>query len=158
VYIQSVPDFLPAHGTALAHFILEAHMQTARYVRLYTDQFGETHFEGIEVPLSPQDFTDEAVPLQIAQFMPVSSSFCLSGPGDWSGDVSGPTSRRLILCTVEGEYQMTVSDGEVCCFPAGSVLFLDNTTGKGHLTSINNKRGVLVFAMSIDENERRKAH
>jgi hypothetical protein len=130
-------------------------MQTARYVRLYTDRHGETHFEDIEVTLSPQDFTDEAVPFEMARFLPVKSTFWLSGPGDWSGDVPRPASQRLILCTLQGEYQITVSDGEVRCFPAGSLLFVDDTLGKGHLTNINNKRGVLVFAMSVDENEER---
>ena len=131
-------------------------MQTAHYVRLYTDRNGETHFEDIEVPLSPQDFTPEAVPFNMAKFFPVSSTFWLGGPGEWTGDVPRPAERRLILCTVEGEYQITASDGDVRCFPAGSVLLLDDTTGKGHVTSINNKRGALVFAMSIDENERKK--
>jgi hypothetical protein len=130
-------------------------MQTARYVRLYTDSRGDTHFEDIEVPLSPQDFTTEDVPLTMARFLPVNNSFWLSGPGNWSGDVPRPIARRLIFCTVEGEYEITSSDGEVRCFPAGSVLFLDDTSGKGHLTRINNKRGALVFAMSIAEEEKR---
>ena len=130
-------------------------MQFARYVRLYTDRRGETHFEDIEVPLQPQDFTPEAVPFNMAKFLPVTGSLWLGAPGEWAGDVSRPAERRLVFCTVEGEYEITASDGAVRCFPAGSVLFFDDITGKGHLTRITNKRGALVFAVSIAEEEKR---
>ena len=126
-------------------------MQTARYVRLYTDSHGETHFEDIEVPLTSHDYIPEAIPIFTTRFLPVTGSAWLGAPGEWEGDVPRPALKRQIFCTVEGEYQITASDGDVRCFPAGSVLFIDDTHGKGHLTSITNKKGALVFAVSIAE-------
>ena len=130
-------------------------MQTARYVRLYTDPRGETHFEDIEVPLAPQEFTASTLPFYMDKFLPVSGSFWLGAPGEWVGDVPHPAERRQLFCTVEGEYEITASDGDVRCFPAGSVLFLDDLTGKGHQTRITNKRGALVFAVSISEEDKK---
>jgi uncharacterized cupin superfamily protein len=124
-------------------------MQTARYVRLFTDAYGETHFEDLKVQLKPQDFAPPAAPLNLANFHPVSGSFWLGAPGDWKGDAPHATPQRQIFCTVEGEYEVTASDGEVRCFPTGSVLFLDDTTGKGHQTRITNERGALVFAVAV---------
>jgi uncharacterized cupin superfamily protein len=126
-------------------------MQLARYVRLYTDNRGETHFEDLKVPLTPQEFAPADVPLNMAKFLPVNSSFWLGAPGEWAGDVPRPASKRQIFCTVQGEYEITASDGDVRCFPAGSVLFFDDIHGKGHLTRITNNKGALVFAVSIAE-------
>lgn len=126
-------------------------MKFARYVRLYTDPRGETHFEDIEVPLDSEEFAPPAAPLNIAKFLPVGGSFWLGAPGDWDGDMPHPSPQRQILCTVQGEYEVTVSDGEVRCFPAGSILLVEDTTGKGHKTNITYNKGVLVFGVVIDD-------
>lgn len=126
-------------------------MQSARYVRLYTDSRGETHFEDLEMSMTHQEFAPVNIPLNMANFLPVSTSFWLGAPGEWEGDVPRPALKRQIFCTVEGEYQITASDGDVRCFPAGSVLFIDDTHGKGHLTRVTNKKGAVVFAVSIAE-------
>ena len=130
-------------------------MHTARYVRLYTDPRGDTHFEDIEVPLTSHDYIPEAIPIFTTRFLPVTGSAWLGAPGEWFGDVPHPAQQRQILITVEGEYEITASDGDVRCFPAGSVLILDDLTGKGHQTRITNKRGALVFAVSLAEEEKK---
>ena len=134
-------------------------MKFARYVRLYADRRGDTHFEDIKVPLEIEEFVPPAGPINIADFLPVSSSFLLGAPADWNGDMPHPSPRRQLLCTVQGEYEITVSDGEVRCFPAGSILLLEDTTGKGHKTNITYSKGVLVFGVVIDDsnNERKNS-
>ena len=57
---------------------------------------------------------------------PCHGSFWLGAPGDWTGQCPSSHPRRQIFCTVEGEYEMTASDGEVRCFPAGSVLLVED--------------------------------
>ncbi len=37
-------------------------MQNAKYIRLYTDESGESHFEDLEVELSPVDFAPRPLP------------------------------------------------------------------------------------------------
>lgn len=126
-------------------------MRFARYVRLYTDNFGDTHFEDLEVPLASQEFSPATPPLNLAQFLPVSGTVWIGAPGDWGGDVPHTAPQRQIFCTVEGEYEVTASDGEVRCFPAGSILLIEDTTGKGHQTSITYDRGALILAINIAE-------
>lgn len=126
-------------------------MQSARYVRLYTDEFGETHFEDIELPLAAAEYVPATPPLFMADFYPVSGSFWLGVPGDWDGQAPHPTPRRQILCTVQGEYEVTASDGEVRCFPAGSLLLIEDTGGKGHKTRIPSNKSALIFAVALAE-------
>lgn len=128
-------------------------MQSARYVRLYADERGETHFEDLRLSLLPQDFVPPAAPLNVAEFLPVAGSFWVGAPGDWAGDVPHTSPRRQLLITVEGEYEITASDGEVRCFPAGSVLLVEDTAGKGHQTNITYDRGALLFIVSLAEEE-----
>ncbi len=126
-------------------------MQTAHYVRLFTDALGESHFEDVQVPLAPEEFVANTGPLNLARFLPVASSFWMGAAADWQGEAPHPSPQRQILCTVEGEYEITTSDGAVRCFPAGSVLLLEDTSGKGHQTRITNDRGALIFAVAVVE-------
>jgi hypothetical protein len=60
-----------------------------------------------------------------------------------------PTPHRQIFCTLEGEYEVTASDGTVRRFPPGSVLVLEDTWGKGHATRIVSKGENLVFGVAL---------
>ncbi len=43
-----------------------------------------------------------------------------------------PTSARNFCLTLSGEMELTASDGETRVFTPGSVLLMEDTTGKGH--------------------------
>jgi hypothetical protein len=124
-------------------------MQHAQYIRLYTDESGESHFEDLEIELSPVDFAPPAAPLNIAQFLPAAQSLWVGAPVGWAGEKPHPSPRRQIFCTVQGEYEVTASDGTVRSFPAGGVLFLEDTWGKGHSSRIISKKDVLIFAIVL---------
>ena len=122
-------------------------MREAKYVRLYADEEGESHFEDLEVSLAPVDFAPPAAPLNVAQFLPASHSLWVGAPAGWKGEEPHPVPRRQVFCTVRGEYEVTASDGTTRRFPAGSVLLLEDTWGKGHSTHITSDSGALVFAV-----------
>jgi hypothetical protein len=54
-------------------------MQQAKYVRIFSDENGETHFEDIEMALPPVDFAPPAAPLNIAQFLPATQTLWVGG-------------------------------------------------------------------------------
>jgi hypothetical protein len=128
-------------------------MQHAKYVRLYTDGNGESHFEDLELALAPVDFAPPAAPLNIAQFHPTAESTWVGAPPGWAGDKAHPSPRRQVFCTVQGEYEVTASDGAVRRFPAGNVLLLEDTWGKGHSTRIIGKEALLIFGVALAEPE-----
>ena len=121
-------------------------MQHAKYIRLYSDEKGESHFEDLETELVPVDFAPPAAPLNIAQFLPATQSVWVGAPVGWAGDEPHPSPRRQIFCTLQGEYEVTASDGTVRNLPTGGVLLLENTSGKGHTTRVTSKQDVLILA------------
>jgi hypothetical protein len=121
----------------------------AGYTRLYTGDDGESHFEDLEVELVPQDFAPPAAPLNVGAFLPTAGSFWVGAPVGWAGQTPHPAPRRQVFCTVAGEYEVTASDGSVRSFPAGSVLVLEDTWGRGHATRITSEEDALVFAVAL---------
>lgn len=126
-------------------------MQHAQYIRLFTDESGESHFEDLEIELAPMEFAPPAAPLNIAQFLPTAQSLWVGAPVGWAGKKPHPSPRRQIFCTVQGEYEVTASNGTVRYFPAGKVLFLEDTWGKGHSSRIISKEDVLILAIVLAE-------
>ncbi len=77
-------------------------VQHANYIRLYSDEKGESHFEDLETELVPVDFAPPAAPLNIAQFLPATQSLWVGAPVGWAGDEPHPSPRRQIFCTLQG--------------------------------------------------------
>jgi hypothetical protein len=124
-------------------------MQHARYVRLYADEEGESHFEDVEIPLLPVDYAPPAAPLNIAQFLPTAQSLWAGAPVGWGGETPHPAPQRQILSILQGECEVTASDGEVRHFPVGSVLLVEDTWGQGHSTRVTSTEAVLFFVVAL---------
>ena len=128
-------------------------MQHARYIRLYADESGESHFEELEIPLAPVDYAPPAAPLNVAQFLPAAQSLWVGAPPRWAGEAPHPSPRRQIFCALQGEYEVTASDGGARRFPVGSVLLLEDTWGKGHATRIISEDEVLIFGVVLADTD-----
>ena len=124
-------------------------MQQAKYVRLYSDENGDSHFEESEVPLTPTDFAPPAGPLNIAQFLPATQTLWVGADEGWAGEAFHPSPRRQIFCVTQGEYEVTTTDGTIRTFPVGSVLLLEDTTGKGHSTRVTSQDNGLILAVVL---------
>jgi len=124
-------------------------MQQGRYIRLYADEIGESHFEDLEIALVPVDFAPPAAPLNIAQFLPTAQSRWVGAPVGWGGEKPHRSPQRQIFCLLQGEYEVTASDTDVRRFAAGSVLLLEDTWGKGHSTRVISKDDVLIFGVVL---------
>ena len=119
-----------------------------KYIRIYADPAGESHFGDVEVELAQVNFAPPAPPLNLSSFSPaVQYAFC-SFPAGWWGDWH-PTPQRQIFFALSGESAARVSDGEVRHFGAGSVLLLEDTTGKGHVTWVMSKTDALYAVVQL---------
>jgi hypothetical protein len=102
-----------------------------KYVRIYTDPSGESHFEDVEVALSALPADPHAPAILVSSFI-AADQFAFvrcrpGGRGDWQ---TAP--RRQCLFLLAGENETEVSDGEVRRFGPGSIVLLEDTSGKGH--------------------------
>ena len=128
-------------------------MDRAKYVRIYTDESGESHFEDMETELVFMDFAPPAAPLAIAPFLPSVKIQWLGAPLGWAGDVPHPVPVRSVFVTTQGEYEVTASDGDVRRFPAGAALLLEDTWGKGHRTRNTSDIDFVIMIVAVDEPE-----
>ena len=117
------------------------------------DDSGESHFEELEVALAPANFAPPAAPLNIAPFLPTAESLWIGAPAGWAGDTLHPVPRRQVFCMVQGDFEVTASDGDTRRFPPGSVLLLEDTYGKGHSTRVIGEEGGLVFAVVLADSQ-----
>ena len=120
-----------------------------RYTRLFADRHGASCFEDQGTELKLGFAAPPAEPLYSAQFLPAEGTFWLGAPTTWRGDEAHPAPRRMIFVTVQGEYQITATDGETRRFPKGSVLLIENTTGKGHSTKVMSAEDAIVLAVEL---------
>lgn len=122
---------------------------TASHVRLYADSEGESHFEDLTTELEPQAFAPPAPPLHVAPMGKPSALIWVAAPRGWGGDAAHPAPQRQVFVTIRGTYEVTASDGSVRSFPPGSVLLLEDTSGKGHRTRITDGDNALVLGVVL---------
>jgi hypothetical protein len=103
------------------------------YCHLYTDGAGVSHFRDEQLVLKPAGTSGrEARLLQYALSNAPGAQLLalkLGAREDWHN-----APRRMYLIALKGMSQVTVGDGEVRRFGPGSVLLMDDATGKGHIT------------------------
>lgn len=106
-----------------------------QYERIFSDATGDTHFATVEVAMHWADFAPPAPPVQLAEFTPAARFTFVAVPARWEGDWH-PTPRRQWFIMLAGSWEVVVSDGEVRRFEPGTVVLVEDTTGKGHITRI----------------------
>jgi len=106
--------------------------QVTTYVRIYSDDAGETHFDEVAVSVT---LTTPA--LQVLFASPIETRralFCrLRGDlvGGWH-----PAPSRQFFVLLSGEIEGQVSDGDLRRFGPGAVLLLEDLTGRGHTNRV----------------------
>jgi hypothetical protein len=112
-----------------------------KYTRIYCDAAGESHFEDVYVEVAPVDFAPPAPPLNLAAPLEAKRAVFCEFPAEWFGDWH-PAPRRQFYFQMSGELEVRVGDGEIRKFSAGSLILLEDTSGKGHLTRVAGTSGV----------------
>lgn len=120
----------------------------ATYTRLYADENGESHFEDVEIDLTLTEYAPPAPPLGLSSITPAKQFGFMNAPAGWSSDWH-PTSARNIFFVLTGEWEVAASDGETRRFSAGSVLLVDDTTGKGHTSEVVSQTDSLAAMVQL---------
>ena len=107
----------------------------ASYVRLFTDDQGETHFEEIQSTLARVDFAYGMPPVFVSEEIAAQASSFFGAPTGWESDWH-PSSGRHLFAVLTGTWEVTASNGETRTFSKGDVLLVEDTTGKGHTSRV----------------------
>jgi len=117
-------------------------------VRLHSDANGDSHFEDAEIELDLTDYAPPAPPLYLSPATPANAFAFMKAPAGWSSDWH-PSSARNLFFVLSGEWQVTASDGESRRFGVGSVLLVEDTTGKGHSSSVVSETDSLAAMVQL---------
>ncbi|MDN3674368.1 hypothetical protein QWY99_15015 [Flavobacterium branchiarum] len=108
--------------------------------RIYSDKNGESQFENLEIPLKNNGdigFLSDDEPVKSIVFREVKPSY------DY--DFHNAPDRQYIIL-LEGGVEIETSLGEKRIFETGSILLVEDTTGKGHKTkNIESKLRKSIF-------------
>jgi len=114
------------------------------YARVYSDSKGESHFADEEISFKLIDYSPPAPPVSVSERIDAEGIVFLSSPSGWFGDWH-PAPRRQFIFVLSGELEVEVSDGEKRRFGPGSIFFVEDTVGKGHISRVvSPERGYCV--------------
>ena len=99
-----------------------------RIHNLYADASGASHFRDIEV-----EWAHESPGGKLSKRLPATGVIFRETAGDY--DLDWHTApRRQYIVNLDAAVELTASDGETRVIGAGEVIFVEDTTGKGHLS------------------------
>src|SRR5882672_201406 len=119
-----------------------------KWVRLFSDASGESHFADIEEQLNLIDFAPPAAPLYLSKIFPAAETAFFGAPAGWIGDWHVSSARNLFV-VLSGEWQIEASDGIARKFSAPDVLLVEDTTGKGHRSRVISKEDSLALVVQL---------
>jgi hypothetical protein len=119
-----------------------------KYTMLYADEAGESHFRDVDIDLETVDFAPPAPPINLSAYNPATRyAFCVF-PSGWYGDWH-PAPHKQIFFILSGESEAQASDGEVRQFGPGSILLVEDTWGKGHISRVVGEKDMMVAVVQL---------
>jgi hypothetical protein len=122
------------------------------YARLYCTPDNQSHFADVTAELTKENFAPPASPIAIGGSKPASKAFIGGFAAHWGTNdlqtrLYHPTPAIQQITVLQGEFAITVSDGETRQLRPGGVLMLEDAAPcKGHITVVGDKPGFLLFA------------
>ena len=121
-----------------------------RYTRVYADSHGESHFEDVDVEMTPVDFAPPAPPMNLSDFASASKIGFLNAPSGLSSDWHLAPCRQFMIY-LAGQIEAQTSDGESRTFGPGAVTLVEDTTGKGHMSRVVGTEDALLVVVQLDD-------
>lgn len=118
---------------------------TLNYLHLYADENGVSRFKEASLPFSRSPSGPELLALANKE----GASFLRLAAGEFEDWHIAP--RRWFLIVVQGISEVGTSDGNVRRLTPGTVVLMDDTTGKGHTTRAVGPEDHIALVVPIDE-------
>lgn len=119
-----------------------------KYIRIYSDEEGETHFEDVEIQQEFVEFAPPAPPVLLSQFISAKRFTFITFPLGWQGGWH-PTPAKQFFFLLSGKLDGTVSDGEKRIIEPGSIVLLEDTSGKGHRSGVVGSEDVVAIVVQL---------
>ena len=118
------------------------------YHHVYADSAGESHIDEAKVELAFKVFAPPAQSLEVSAIAAAAAFGLLRLPVGWYGDWR-PSPSRQWLFFLAGHAAIEASDGRLLRAGPGSIVLLEDTTGRGHLTRVVGDAPVVIAAVQV---------
>ena len=106
-----------------------------KFIRLYADSAGVSHFEDAEVSLNELPYAPPAPPYFVSPREGASGLVMAMLPAGWFGDWH-PSPRLQWWFQLSGQLEVGTGDGEKRRLGPGAIVRVEDTTGGGHTTRV----------------------
>ncbi len=114
------------------------------YLRLYSDDSGETHLEDEEMLMTEAEYAPPAPPNWVGPREKATGWTVIGLPSGWFGDFH-PVPRPQWMLIMSGVVEVEVTDGTKRTCPAGTIAFLEDAGSKGHISrSVGDELSVIM--------------
>jgi len=120
-----------------------------KYVRLYADKNGQSHFEQATLALDEADYRPPAPLFHVSHAFPTDGLQFVRLPSGWAADAMAPPKKQFFLC-LKGHLELTAGDGEKRSFGPGDSVLMDDAHGKGHRSRVKGDAEFLAAVIPID--------
>ena len=117
---------------------------------MFSDEQGASHFDEVEIEFASTDYVEGAAPLKLSPPHAAVDYRFMDAPAGWTSDWH-PSSARNLFVVLSGEWGVTASDGETRRFKTGDVLFVEDTTGKGHRSRVVSEVDSVAVMVELSE-------
>ena len=125
-------------------------MSKVNHTRIYADADGESHFEEVDVDLKLVEFAPPAPPGYISAPIPAARLFFGVVPPGYCADWHPTPFRQLVVYTA-GEVEFETSDGGTRRIGPGSIVLVEDTTGKGHRSRVVGAGEAVSMGVQLSE-------
>jgi hypothetical protein len=117
--------------------------------RIVTDDAGETHWEDRTVELEQVALAPPAAPVDFVSLGEATQLNLMAGDASWDGAAFHTAPARQYMFILRGSGAIRTSDGEERRLTAGEVVLLEDTTGAGHSSRLD--ESMLIAFVRIPE-------
>ena len=118
------------------------------YYRIRADEAGTSHIEELDLSLATKAFAPPAPPMDVSASQPASTWCMLRVDAGWYGDWHPSPARQWLFC-LTGQFEMMASDGSRLLATPGTLVLLEDTSGKGHYTRVVGDRPATMAAVQV---------
>ena len=117
-----------------------------KYLRLYADENGGSHFEDMQAAFDMAVYAPPAPAFGVSAAVEAKRYVMVHFPAGWDSGLH-PVPRRQLFVMLSGRFQGQTSGGAVLDLGPGDVVLMEDTTGRGH--SARTLDGTEVHALMV---------
>ena len=120
-----------------------------KYVHIFADADGATHFKDVEAPMKIEDYAPPSPPLSVSAHRPATGMVSIGFQPGYFGDFH-PAPKRQWMILLTGTVEIGVSDGELRTLATGMVGFLEEAGSKGHTLRVVGDEPATLFVVEVE--------